>query len=111
MNFFIPPLNVNKKFYLLFLLIIIVIFYFFILRNSRERRLILEGNILIQNIENFKNLNNRLPNNLSEIGMAEKEDDELHYNIIDSSKYIISFGYGVGESIIYHSDTGKWDDY
>ena len=111
MNFLIPSLYRSKKFYLLILFIIILILFFFVLRNSRERRLISEGNILIQKVENFKNSNNRLPKNLSEIGMDEKENDELHYNVLDSSKYIISFGFGVGESIIYHSDTRKWDDY
>lgn len=111
MHFFISSLYRKKKFYILIILITIIILIFFIFRHSRERRLISEGNLLIQTIENFKKTNNRLPQNISEIGIIEKEDDEIHYNLLDSNRYIVSFGHGVGESIIYHSDSVKWDEY
>lgn len=84
---------------------ILTIFIFLISWNSRERRLIAEGNLLIRKIENFKNSNNRLPRNSNEVGIIEKEDDELHYVFIDSNRYIVFYGEGVGESVTYHSET------
>ena len=101
----------KKKLVLILFLVFLFFITFLYLKDLRERRLVDEGDLLIEKIERFRSQHNRLPINLEDMGIKEKEEDQLHYNLIDSNRYIVSFGYGVGESIIFHSETGKWDDF
>ena len=101
----------KKKLVLILFLVFLFFITFLYLKDLRERRLVDEGDLLIEKIERFRSQHNRLPINMEDMGIKEKEEDQLHYNLIDSNRYIVSFGYGVGESIIFHSETGKWDDF
>jgi len=101
----------KKKLVLILFLVFLFFITFLYLKDLRERRLVDEGDLLIEKIERFRSQHNRLPINMEDMGIKEKEEDQLNYNLIDSNRYIVSFGYGVGESIIFHSETGKWDDF
>ena len=90
---------------------VFLLLLYLILNHSREKGLISDGNIIIEKIEKYKNQNKKLPESMKEIGLDVKEDGPIYYNKFDSNEYIISFGYGVGESINYNSKTGKWDDF
>ncbi|MBK8553706.1 MAG: hypothetical protein IPL53_22710 [Ignavibacteria bacterium] len=101
----------NKKITIIFLGLIFLVIAFIFFKDNRERGLISEGNIIIEKIERFKIQNKRLPQTLTDIGIDVTEEGPLYYDKLDSNIFMLSFGYGVGESISYHSETGKWDDY
>lgn len=77
--------------------------------NSREVELKSKGNGIVEKIEIYKHKKGRLPNSLSDLGIEEKVEGPIYYNMIDSSKYIVWFGTTVGESITYSSETKKWE--
>jgi hypothetical protein len=54
-----------------------------------------KGNAIVEEIEGFKQLNGRLPNSLSELGIQQ---DDLFYNKWDSVNYMVWFGTDLGES-------------
>jgi len=86
--------------------------WFFIFRTNYETRLIKEGDKVIKKIEQFRSLNNRLPESLTDIGIIVKDegDPPFYYQKKDSVHYTISFGTILGESKVYHSDSKKWLD-
>lgn len=96
-----------------FILILVVLFllYDIFLNESREDRLMKEGDALVEKIENFRQTHNRLPDSLEEIGLKEGEGvDALYYNIYSKNNYMVSFGMILGESKTYYSDTKQWED-
>ncbi len=80
---------------------------FFLYRNYKDNDLISRGNLVIQNIEDFRQKKGRLPNSLDELGI---HDDELFYNKWDSVNYMVWYGTSLGESVTYYSDTKKWEE-
>lgn len=89
------------------LLIGVLVAAYFYFRNYGEHDLISRGNIIIQNIEDFRQKKGRLPNSLVEL---EIYDDELFYNKWDTTNYILWYGTSLGESVTYYSDSRKWED-
>lgn len=77
--------------------------------NSRDYQLKKQGNVIIKKIENYRLINHKLPNGLKDIGIEETLEGPIYYNKIDSTKYIIWYGTTLGESIIYNSETKKWE--
>lgn len=69
-----------------------------------------KGNETVKKIESFKTENGRLPNSLSEIGIAETESGPIYYRKQSETKYIVWFGKTLGESATYDSETQKWDN-
>lgn len=67
-----------------------------------------QGNEIIQKIEIFKNESNRLPDDLSELGILDNEDQRIFYRR-DGKNYIIWFGMSLGESGLYDSRIQKWN--
>ena len=103
----------SKKFTLLIIFVIFTLlfsFWFFYLRTERDRRLIKKGNIIVEKIEEFKNVHGRLPDDLSEIGIPDIMGgiDTLYYDKYDDFYYTISFGQGLGDSTIFRSDIMQW---
>lgn len=96
----------------LLLMIALFSFWFFYLRNAKENELFKQGNETVQKIEKFKKKNGRLPNSLSEIGIAEKDetDPPLYYDRRDSVNYTVSFSTSMDDSKFYYSDSKKWED-
>jgi hypothetical protein len=63
---------------------------------------------LIEQIEQFKKEKKKLPLNLSEIEIQEKEDSPAYYQKESDSTYIIWYGTALGESKTYYSKKQKW---
>lgn len=79
--------------------------------ESREQRLMDEGDLLVERIEIFNKENGRLPESLTEMGIEEKMEGPLYYQKEGEDQFIVSFGLTLGESMIYRSETGEWRDY
>ena len=106
-------MKVNKV--VLFVLIIVFglfCLWFFWLRNTKENRLMREGDVIVKKIEQYQSVKHRLPNTLTDIGITEKDESNppLYYEKRDSIHYTVSFGISLDESKIYYSDTKKWED-
>ena len=63
--------------------------------------------MLIEKVETFKKENNRLPKDVSELGLTEKMDSPAFYQIQTDSTYMVWYGLIVGESKVYRSSTKK----
>jgi hypothetical protein len=66
--------------------------------------------MLIEKIETFKQVNNRLPKDVSQLGLTEKMDSPAFYQIQTDSTYMVWYGLSVGESKVYRSSTKKWTE-
>ena len=66
--------------------------------------------MLIEKVEIFKKENNRLPNDVSELGLIEKMDSPAFYQMQTDSTYMVWYGLSVGESKVYRSSTKKWTE-
>lgn len=69
-----------------------------------------KGNKLVEQIEQYRSEHGSLPSSLTDMGLLETESGPLYYDRMDSTNYVVSFSYSVGESINYYSTTGQWDD-
>lgn len=91
-------------------LISVVLICFFVLRDNREDKLIKEGNAIVEKVEHYRQVHNRLPNTLEEIGIEEEEGlDVLYYYKRDSLNYTVSFPVSPEEHKFYYSDSKKWE--
>lgn len=75
-------------------------------KNERQEY----AEMLIEKVETFKINNNRLPKDVSELGLTEKMDSPAFYQIKSDSTYMIWYGLSVGESKVYRSATKKWTE-
>ena len=66
--------------------------------------------MLIEKVETFKKANNRLPKDVSELGLTEKMDSPAFYQMETDSTYMVWYGLSVGESKVYRSSTEKWTE-
>lgn len=77
-----------------------------------DRKLMQEGDVIVQKVEQYRQANGRLPENLREMGLPESESGPLYYDkSTDGQNYTISFGTALGESTTYHSETKEWRGY
>ena len=79
--------------------------------ETREQRLVKQGNELIEQITSFQKANNRLPENVGELGIEEKMEGPLYYQKLSPQHYIVHFGTTVGKSMIYRSEKRAWADH
>jgi len=86
----------------------IIIFFLsiFIFSCTDKREKI--GEEIYLKIVQYQKTNGRLPDKLDEIGIEEKMEGPIYYNKQTDSTFIIYYGGGLGESIIYDPKTGKW---
>lgn len=99
------------KIYGFLCMLILFCFWYFYLRTAKYDKLIKQGNILIEKVERYKTINNKIPNSLKEIGENEESDNyPFFYQKHDSLYYSISFGISIDDSKIYYSDTKQWED-
>ena len=75
-------------------------------KNDRQEY----AEMLIEKVETFKKTNNRLPKNVSELGLTEKMDSPAFYQMETDTTYMVWYGLSVGESKIYKSSTKKWTE-
>ena len=76
---------------------------------NRNEILKKKGNHIVTKIENYREENGHLPNNLEVLGIKETLEGPLYYEKVDSINYMVWFGTTLGESMIYYSDTEEWD--
>ena len=72
--------------------------------NKREKY----AELIIEKVEQFKTEKNRLPKNVSEIGLVELENSKAFYERKTDSTYIVWFGLSIGESKTYNSSKKEW---
>jgi hypothetical protein len=66
--------------------------------------------MLIAKVEKFKKENNRLPKEVSEIGLKEWEDSPAFYRFTNDTSYVVWYGLAVGSSKVFRSTTKKWTE-
>lgn len=66
------------------------------------------ADMIIEKVETFRKENNRLPRDVSELGLVERMDGPAYYQLQTDSTYLVWYGLGLGESKIYRSATNKW---
>ncbi len=66
--------------------------------------------MLIEKVETFKKANDRLPKDVSELGLTEKMDSPAFYQMQSDSTYMVWYGLTVGESKVYRSLTNTWTE-
>ncbi len=64
---------------------------------------------IIEKVDQFESENNRLPNDVSEIGLTELENSPAFYEKTSDSTYRVWYGVSLGESRAYNSDTQEWE--
>jgi len=70
-----------------------------------------DGYKVIALVEKYKMEHGRLPATLSDIGLEDKMEAPIQYQVEDEHDYLVSFSMvSVGESITYSSKTRKWND-
>lgn len=67
-----------------------------------------EGDALVQQVEEFKKRNSRLPESLGELGLKEDESGPVYYAKTDSSSYMVWYGTTLGSSRTWDSKVGVW---
>jgi len=90
------------------ILTLVLLFGIYSCEFNNERQEYAE--MLIEKVETFKKENNRLPNDVSELGLTEKMDIPAFYQMQTDSTYMVWYGLSVGESKVYRSSTKKWTE-
>lgn len=63
----------------------------------------------IKGIESFKKDNGVLPSSLNDIDFSnEKGSNEIIYEVLNDSVYVISYMHSIDFNMLYYSDTKKW---
>ena len=68
-----------------------------------------EADVVIAEIEAFQKANGRLPESLSELGIADSEEGPVYYQKEDSISYKIWYGTSLGEAKVFDSTSNSWD--
>lgn len=66
--------------------------------------------LIIEKVENFRNVNGRLPETIEEVGMDGTQDRLSFYVKTGEDKYEVSYGLDVGISMVYDSKTKRWSE-
>jgi hypothetical protein len=65
---------------------------------------------IVPKVEEFRQKHGRLPNDLSEMGIAEEDESCPCYCKTSNKDFIVWYGTTLGESDTYDSRTKKWTD-
>ena len=90
------------------ILTLVLLFGLYSCEFNNERQEYAE--MLIEKVETFKKENNRLPKDVSELGLTERMDSPAFYQMQTDSTYMVWYGLSVGESRVYRSSTKKWTE-
>ncbi len=83
---------------------------FFYFRHAENKKYEKQGLELVSKIEEYRQHNNRLPDNFSELGLIEPMGEGPYYEKKDSLNYIVFFNIGFDNTKTYYSQTKKWKD-
>ncbi len=86
--------------------VILGVFLIFSCDSSTDREEYAE--MIIEKVDQFENENDRLPNDVREIGLTEMEDSPAYYEKTSDSTYRVWYGLSLGESKIFNSQTQEW---
>lgn len=76
----------------------------------REKKLKKEAVTIIKRIETYKLKENKLPNNLKDLGLKERDGyNTIYYMKRDSVNFTISFPISAESHLFYYSDTKTWE--
>ena len=63
----------------------------------------------IDSVEKFNNNNGYLPSSLQQADFYnESGSNEIFYEVLSDSSYVISYMYSIDYNMFYYSDTKKW---
>lgn len=79
--------------------------------SNRDAKKEAAGNKLIGQVEQFRKQHDRLPESAAEMGIQQDESGPVFYQKQSANHYIVWYGTGVGESMVYDSDVGHWNDH
>lgn len=65
---------------------------------------------LVNQVEEYKKENKRLPVSAGELGLEEEEDAMAFYEQTTDSTYTIWYGTSLGSSKVYRSETKGWQE-
>ena len=85
-----------------------LVLYFFFFSSCADNKQKL-GEEIITKIETYKKSNGHLPNQLKDIGIIEKEEGPIYYKRQNDTTYIIYYGLGLGESMVYNFKNKRWE--
>lgn len=104
----------KKNLVKIILLVSLLFISFFIaiiwLRNNENNNYEKRGAFLIKKIETYRQIENRLPKTLKELGVEEPMNDGPYYEKTDSLNYKVFFNIGFDNSKVYYSKTKNWKD-
>ena len=86
----------------------IIIFFLSILISSCTDKREKIGEDIYLKIVQYKKTNGRLPHKLNDIGVEEKMEGPIYYQKQTDSTFIIYYGGGFGESIVFDPFTKEW---
>lgn len=92
------------------LLIILSLCFLYWMKYHQENSYENKGNLLVKQIETYKEMENRLPNSLNDLGIAEPMNEGPYYEKLDSINYKVYFNIGFDNSKIYYSRLKEWKD-
>ena len=69
------------------------------------------GNRVVREVAAFQRLHGHLPDSLFEIGEQESESGPVFYQKQKDGSFVVWYGLRVGESEVYDSKTGRWDEH
>lgn len=98
----------NKTIRYIIGLVVLVLAIIFILRLSENRSYKVEGQALVEKIENFKEMKGKLPDSISELGIDSEMGEGPYYKKESDSTYIVYFNIGFDNSLVFSSNTKKW---
>lgn len=101
----------TKKTYITATIILLIIFSFAFLYwmiYYQEKTYEKKGNLLVKQIETYKEIENKLPNNLNDLGLEEPMNEGPYYEKIDSINYKVYFNIGFDDSKVYYSKLKEW---
>ena len=98
----------KKLFYFILLFIVLVIGAYYYLRSNEMQDYKGKGIALITEIEEFRNQNGRLPNNLDELNLSSEMGEGPYYEKLNSKVYSVYFNIGFDTKYIYQSDQKSW---
>lgn len=92
-------------------IIIITVFIiglFLFLRNQELYSYKEKGNELIREIYNFKKVNHRLPNSISDIKADTEMGEGPYYEKLNDTTFIVYFNIGFDDKITFNSNKNEW---
>lgn len=92
------------------LLIILSLGFLYWMMYHQENSYESKGNLLVKQIETYKEVENRLPNNLNDLGIVEPMNEGPYYEKIDLINYKVYFNIGFDNSKVYYSRLKEWKD-